>query len=1189
MKLRSLLSLLLAFTILLFTGCKGRKSQQASPEDIATTKNVGMAYLEENQLDKAESEFLKLIRLVPDDAGAWANLGLVYLRQARYDEAEKSLNKALKISPDDPDIRLILAKIYELSHRSDAAIKVLEETLVKNPAHIKTLYTLGELYSASGKPGSAEKQRLYTSRLVQIVPANIVPRLNLCDLYIRTEETDSALAQLEEMEQVFPEFPKEAREYFDKTMDELRAGNITDAGTSFMIFHNYMKVTPPYQAGILELKGPEGFIGSPVITFDRNRAKTTPTDWREVLEAISFKDITSDAGLILPEESLQSSVSGNNDVPIPMAAEDFDGDGDVDLFLVHNTGSGAKGYLLTNEWGKYSIADPGISLEFDAPVYEAGFADYDNDGFLDLYLAGEGTNRLFHNEGDGTFQDVTKDSGTGDPQSDHGFVFLDEDHDGDLDLYVLRNGPNLMLRNNADGTFTDVTESSGTAGGDYYSTDAAFADFDDDGDIDLFVTNLNGPDLLFSNQRQGVFKEIASEKIPGKITKTRSVSVGDFNNDGFADIFLASEEPGKSVLYRNRGDGSFTSGFGSGDLQKNLSQLSVTAALNLDFDNDGYLDLLVTGTGSEGNNAVLYHNDASGDLFSSPGLLPDDFQGADRLLYFDYNEDGDADLLVSDPTRGVRLLRNDGGNNFHYVKMKLVGLRTGSGKNNYYGIGARVEVRAGNLYQSLTVTRPEILLGLGPRRQADVIRILWTNGVPQNIFYPASNQDLVEEQQLKGSCPFLYTWNGSEYIFVKDVMWRSALGMPLGIMSEDKQARYASAQPSVDYIRIPGAFMQPRKGKYTLKITDELWETIYFDKIRLIAVDHPAETDIYVDEKFMPQPDTAEIIPVTGKRYPIEVQDDQGNNLLDFITSRDSKYTPVSGKSPYQGITETHDLILNLGKLPHPGNLKLFLTGWIFPSDASINAAIAQSGKYSMIPPSLQILQPDGSWKTLIENISFPMGKDKTVIVDLDGRIKPGPVTLRIRTNMQLYWDEIFFTTEQVAVNLRETLLEPESAELHYRGFSGTYRKGGRYGPHWFDYNKVSTGQKWRDLTGYYTRYGDVLPLLLEADDMYIIKNAGDETSITFDASSLPPLPKGWKRDFLVHTVGWVKDGDLNTATGQQVTPLPFHDMTRYPYGTEQHYPQDQKHQEYLKEYNTRYVSTDHFRSAISQINTDKR
>ena len=183
---------------------------------------------------------------------------------------------------------------------------------------------------------------------------------------------------------------------------------------------------------------------------------------------------------------------------------------------------------------------------------------------------------------------------------------------------------------------------------------------------------------------------------------------------------------------------------------------------------------------------------------------------------------------------------------------------------------------------------------------------------------------------------------------------------------------------------------------------------------------------------------------------------------------------------------------------------------------------------------------------------------------------------------MEIYWDYIFFAND-ADVDIAMTTMNPETADYHYRGFSAKSRKGGRYGPHWFDYSEVTTGQKWRDLTGAYTRYGDVTELLQEADDKYIIANAGDETTITFDATKLPELQDGWKRDFLIYSVGWVKDGDLNTALGQTVEPLPFHGMTQYPYGPSEHYPTDPEHQEYQKQYNTREVGTEDYKDFVRE------
>jgi hypothetical protein len=155
---------------------------------------------------------------------------------------------------------------------------------------------------------------------------------------------------------------------------------------------------------------------------------------------------------------------------------------------------------------------------------------------------------------------------------------------------------------------------------------------------------------------------------------------------------------------------------------------------------------------------------------------------------------------------------------------------------------------------------------------------------------------------------------------------------------------------------------------------------------------------------------------------------------------------------------------------------------------------------------------------------------------------------------------------------MQRTTLSPNSANLHYRGFSREYRKGGRYGPHWFEYGDVSTEPRWLPIEGLYTRFGDVLPLLSEPDDQYIIMGPGDEATVEFAVPALP-VPSGWRRDFLLYSTGWIKDADLNTAAGNSVTPLPFHGMSRYPYGRDESYPADSEHQRYLEVYNTRRVT----------------
>jgi len=1189
MKSRHIFLLILGVIFSLAGGCNQQKgNSSASAEDIISAKTLGLAYLEESKLEEAEAEFLKLIEMDPDEVMGFANLGIVYLRMGSFEKAENWLRKAIKMQPEDPDVRLILAKVYEMSGNSEDAVGELEKIMEFSPGHVKSLYNLTELYASIPGEGSVLKRLEYTRILVEKVPGNIVPRLNLVEILIGEGSAVEAREQLEQIEQVFPEFPKEAVEYFNQSQVGLKSGDATAASTPFMIFHNYLKVTTPYQAGMMDLKGPGGaLVGSPVVTFDQQQMGFQAADWESVLAAIKFTDITSTAGLdfLLAGGGEGSvAVAGRTHV----TACDFDGDGDVDLYAgrYDPVRQSYKHYLLRNEWGVYQDMTNESGITHQDAEFSARFADFDNDGFLDLYVVTEGSNLLYRNTGDGHFEDVSDDAKVGDRQAGNGSLFMDYDHDGDLDLFVYRSGTNLVYRNNSDGSFLEQGARSGLSGGNVITFDAGFGDFDEDGDLDLFVVNGETTSRLYSNQRQGVFQDVTEASGMAHIEGASAVAVGDYNNDGFLDIFIASSTAGSSGLYLNQGDGQFKHDDVSVDVTKSLKEVKAFDATFLDFDNDGFLDLLVAGesvrAGEKG--VFLYHADGNGKFWHSPGILPEDLSSGNGITTFDYNDDGDVDLAITGLNGTIRLLRNDGGNNHHFIKMKLVGLRAGSAKNNYFGIGAKVEVRSGSLYQSMVVTEPNIHFGLGAREKAEVIRILWTNGVPQNMFFPATNQDLIEEQQLKGSCPFMYSWNGEEYIFVKDIMWKSALGMPLGIMGES--AEYAPAGASVDYIKIPGEQLKLKDNMYNIQVTCELWEAIYMDKIELVVLDHPDSVDVYVDERMGP-PSTSgyRLFQVGEKHTPLSAMDHHGADLLPLIAEEDDRYTAGFAHGRYQGVTKMSELILDPGEVEEGQELFLYLRGWIFPSDASINASISQSDDVTMFPPVIETLNEKGEWQ-LVDQLSFPMGKDKTLITDLTGKVSPSDPRIRIRTNMQLYWDHAFFTKGNADGPVLSFTLKPSAADLHYRGFSRPYRKGGSHGPHWFEYASTTTNQKWRDLEGYYTRFGDVLPLLLEADDQYIIKNGGDETSIEFSAGSLPQVQPGWKRDFLIHSVGWVKDGDLNTARGQRVGPLPFHGMTRYPYGDDESYPDDQEHQNYLRKYNTRSVTTEAFRQAVRETSS---
>lgn len=1182
----ALLGLALLCGLCLQFGCS--KKDEPDPETakmIMSTRTLGLAFLEENRLEEAEASFKKLIELAPKEAMGYANLGLVYLRQGRYAEAEVRLEKAIELAPRDPDIRLIYAELLDVTDRRERALAVLEKSIATSPDHVRTLYALAEHYRNAGSSDARQRAEQYLSRLVALKGANLAARVQLVETLLKNDKVDSALVQMEEIRRQMPELPRESRRFYDRAIQAMQQGDGQAAYTATVIFHNFLKLTPLYQAGIQELKGPGGAIaGSPVLTFSRDITLRPGTE-SAILEALRFTEATGPAGLDLfpAREPPPDPIATPGTI---IAVADFDRDGQQDVYMAGlDTQGEPLRYLLKNEIGLFSDMTASSGVDHPGRDRDALFVDFDNDGFLDLFVANATGHALYRNVDIGKFANMAPSAGINSRDRTARALFVDLDHDGDLDLYLANDGPDRFYRNNLDGSFTEQTEATGLAGPATLTRDAAFADFDDDGDIDLLAVDVRGNLRLYSNLRQGRFADAAAEIGLGEAGPATTVAVSDYDNDGFLDLFVALRQGG-GVMYRRLSEGKFQIDSRSSEIMSHLDDFMVLAATFFDFDNDGLVDLLAAGiplqTGAQVRAIRLLRNEAEGRFSDRTDLLPEKIRSGQHLALLDYNEDGDLDILLSDIDGTVHLLRNDGGNANKYLKVKLVGIRAGSGKNNYFGIGAKVEMRAGDLYQMRVVTTPMTHFGMGQRLKADVVRILWPNGTPQNLFYPGSDQDLVEEQTLKGSCAFLYTWNGEQFEFFTDIMWRSALGMPLGIMGGE--AAFAAPISCNEFERIPGEKLQPKDGRYVLQITEELWETAYIDKIALVAVDHPDSIDIYVNESFTPPPFPAHRLYQAGtKRLPKRATDDRGNDLLPRLRARDFQFVDNLTPARYQGITELHDLVLEFDPLPADSTpVYLFLQGWIFPSDASINVAVAQAGDIEVVPPLIEVADSNGAWQRIDAVAGFPMGKNKTVIVELTGRLVAPDYRLRLRTNMQIYWDHVFYTVGNPQADVRQTTLQSAAADLHYRGFSRLYRKGGRNGPHWFDYQDVSTEPRWRDLIGYYTRYGDVRELLLESDDRYVIVNAGDEITVDFDAAQLPPLPPGWKRDFLIYSDGWIKDGDLNTAHGKTVEPLPFHGLRAYPYGPDDRYPAERLNG-YLKKYNIRYVGTDRFRRLLSE------
>jgi hypothetical protein len=220
------------------------------------------------------------------------------------------------------------------------------------------------------------------------------------------------------------------------------------------------------------------------------------------------------------------------------------------------------------------------------------------------------------------------------------------------------------------------------------------------------------------------------------------------------------------------------------------------------------------------------------------------------------------------------------------------------------------------------------------------------------------------------------------------------------------------------------------------------------------------------------------------------------------------------------------------------------------------------------VPPLLSVPDGDGGWRDC-GPIGFPAGKLKTMAVDVTALVNRADPRIRLTSTLRLYWDSIRLAVDADDAPRVTTALEPSSAVLWERGFSRSFPLLGAHDCEWFEWDALDT-PRWNQHPGLYTRLGDTLPLVTAIDDRFVIFGAGDALTVRFDASALPPLPDGWRRDYLVFLDGWAKDRDPNTLDALYVEPLPFHGMSGFPYGPDERFPDSDAHRAWRREWNTR-------------------
>ena len=1152
-----LLACLLASSALILTGCRSRLPDRSSKiyADFVSAFYVGLAALQVGDDVRADRELARATQTVPGEPAAWANWGVLALRQRNFDPAGQRLEQAQKLAPRNDAIDYLLGLLESGRGKSAEAINYFRKAVEINPNNLIATYRLAEEIERQGDPNSDAEFQALMQRIVDAKPDNLAALLELSRVAAKRGDAAALKRSVARIELQSQAWPPEVKEQLAALEAAAAGPDFRAAAMRTTFLRNVLMRVPSFRQSLAAIKPPPGDEAQPFTRFLR-------------LESPLFAPAPADSAMTFNVEPLpnQDKAPEQNrwnwigaislsDTGAPIVAE----------------ANGSAVHLATGA----TFPFPGGAAK--TPPQPEGIVpiDFNYDFKTDLVLAGAGGVRFFRQDKPDTFTDVTAltklPASVVNGRYTGGWA-VDIEADGDLDVVLgSTNGVPIVLRNNGDNTFTPTQPFAGVSGVHGF----VWADLNGDGNPDATFIDGSGRLHVFNNERSGRFSEMPT----AGLEQVKAITAADASHNGILDL-LAVQADGAIVRLAEKSDGT---GWNKVEVAR-VPDASIYLAGEVrlhaaDLDNNGAIDLLLNRVapvaGSNVPAALVWLGDDK-DAFLSPTKILGPAMVFDSA---DLNADGRLDLLGLSTDGQPLQAVNHGSKNYHWQILRPRAKQaTGDQRINSFGVGGEIEIRSGLLVQMQPITGPQMHFGLGEQTGVDVARILWPNGSVRAEFALKADQEVVTEQRLKGSCPFLFAHNGKDIEFVKDaVPWGSAIGLRINSLGT---ARIGATE---EWYKIGRDQLAPHDGYYDLRITGELWETYYYDYLALMAVDHPVGTEVFTDERFAVPAVKPGVITVGTPHKIVRAIDDNGHDVTEIVRDLDNRYLDTFGRGQYQGVTRDHYVEVDLGdNVPASGPLYLIAKGWVHPSDSSINVAISQGQHEQARALRLEVPDGHGGWVVALPNLGFPAGRKKICLIDLTNVFRPGASRrVRLRTNLEIYWDSIEWAQGLPQADLKISRLTPSMADLHYRGYSVIHQANSS-SPEIPDYNHLAgTQQPWRDLEGYYTRYGDVCELLAGVDDRYVIMNAGDEISLRFRA--MPEPPSGWVRDYVIVGDGWIKDGDYNSTYSKTVLPLPHHDRTEYdtPPGrledewTYRQHPQD------WQTYQIRYVTPEVFQNAL--------
>jgi Tfp pilus assembly protein PilF len=1138
------------------------KKDSAEYAKVVSAFYIGLGALQVGDDIHAEKNLADVTQMASGEPAGWTNYGVLALRQRKLDDAAQRMERARKLAPDNDRIYQILGYLESGRGNSTAAIADWRKAVELNPKNYRAAYQLAEEVERQAGPNSDAEFEQLIQKILAAQPDNLAAQLELVRTAAKSGDTTTVKSELAKVTARSANWPPEVKAQLAALQAAADGANVKPAATRTVFLRNTLMRVAEFRESLAVLKAPAGEEAEPFTHFLK-------------METPDFSPAPADMSLAFDAK--------------PIVAPGAKGDEKwswVGAVAMGSAGNPIVGFANGREVRTTSgatFAFPGNAS--NALLPEAILQiDFNYDFKTDLVLAGATGVRFMRQDAPDKFTDVTQSLKLAKNVTSAAYTgawAVDIEADGDLDVVLgTKDGTPKVLRNNGDDTFKEIEPFTGISG----LKALAWADFDGDGNADAAIIDGAGALHIFHNERQAQFREV---KLPGNLPTVKALGVADPDNDGVLDL-LAVESTGTiaTISYREDSGWSVTPLVqipGGKDALDGEVRLQVA-----DLDNNGAMDLILTGLGAAGSSkpsawTMVWLGDAGAKL-----TLLDHVAPAPVFDVADLNGGGRLSLVGFDASGAAVQAASKGSKNYHWQVIRPHAVQAvGDQRINPFGVGGEIEIRSGLLVQKQPIDGPTVHFGLGNQTTAEVVRVVWPNGTVRAEFGVNADQEVVTEQRLKASCPFLFAWNGTKMEFVKDaVPWGSAIGLRINTIGTAKIATTG------EWYKIRRDQLVPHDGYYDLRISAELWEVYYYDRIALMTVDHPADTEIYVDERFSIPPPKLAYTTVKTPHKIASATDDLGKDVTELVSALDGRALSSFGKGQFQGITRDHYLEVDLGKdVPTSGPLYLIGQGSIHDTESSLNVAITQGDRWHAKGMTIEVPDGSGGWVAAAKetNRGFPAGRKKTVVFDLTDAFKPGtPRKVRIRTNLEIYWDCIEWAEGAPTAPTRAVTLDANVADLHYRGYSVIeHPDPNAPAPEVPNYDRIeSTKAKWRDLIGYYTRFGDVKELLTQIDDRYVIVNSGDELSLRFPEQEAPP--QGYVRDFVLVGDGWIKDGDFNSTFSKTVLPLPYHAKDLYvtpPGDLEDEYVY-KHHPDDWQNYHTRYVTPYVFQNSLRETGT---